>query len=459
MRTEAGAIRSAAWKADPPLALSLPLFEETRVASPGFAAVRRSASFICFWELNREGNSGGRRTGRRPLSALAGTGVPRSGPSLVARPGRAAQRPAPRPALEARGSLVPGPVWPQRRRCLGAAEGQGGDPRGAGASGASASPSLPGRGRAGRDLCAASWAPGGLLVQGTRREPSAAGALPSPPRPPRSGEPRQVKPLRPHPGSGSALGNGDRVHVTTHPCGHASGGRVQVAGWVTLPAPQQERRASWSPAPRRREGRALQGALRADGPARPARIVRAHRRRGRAGWALVSRERPGRGKEGSQGAAPGQGNTAQARQTRGGQWPLCWAPLWGATCQPAEADDHVTAGDEGNAEVASAPRTRAEERAALRPLEVTGSRACEAGRRGLLRAPERVRLGPQRRDGAPGVLGPCGVGAAPGSVPHRDRGASSARRPSCAELCRTAPEAHWLEPGHVPQNGPCSPGW
>lgn len=393
MRTEAGAIRSAAWKADSPLAMSLPLFEETRVASPGFAAVRRSASFICFWELNREGNSGGRRTGRRPLSALAGTGVPRSGPSLVARPGRAAQRPAPRPALEARGSLVPGPVWPQRRRCLGAAEGQGGDPRGAGASGASASPSLPGRGRAGRDLCAASWARGRLLVQGTRREPSAAGALPSPPRPPRSGEPRQVKPLRPHPGSGSALGNGDLVHVTTHPCGHASGGRVQVAGWVTLPAPQQERRASWSPAPRRREGRALQGALRADGPARPARIVRAHRRRGRAGWALVSRARPGRGKEGGQGAAPGQGNTAQARQTRGGQWPLCWAPLWGATCQPAEADDRVTAGDEGNAEVASAPRTRAEERAALRPLEVTGSRACEAGRRGLLRAPERVRLG------------------------------------------------------------------
>lgn len=102
---------------------------------------------------------------------------------------------------------------------------------------------------------------------------------------------------------------------------------------------------------------------------------------------------PGRGKEGGQGAAPGQGNTAQARQTRGGQWPLCWAPLWGATCQPAEADDRVTAGDEGNAEVASAPRTRAEERAALRLLEVTGSRACEAGRQGLLRAPERVRLG------------------------------------------------------------------
>lgn len=355
MRTEAGAIRSAAWKADPPLALSLPLFEETRVASPGFAAVRRSASFICFWELNREGNSGGRRTGRRPLSALAGTGVPRSGPSLVARPGRAAQRPAPRPALEARGSLVPGPVWPQRRRCLGAAEGQGGDPRGAGASGASASPSLPGRGRAGRDLCAASWAPGGLLVQGTRREPSAAGALPSPPRPPRSGEPRQVKPLRPHPGSGSALGNGDRVHVTTHPCGHASGGRVQAAGWVTLPAPQQERHASWSPpqgpspARRRREGRALQGALRADGPAGPACIVRAHRQRGRAGWALVSGARPAWGKEGGQGAVPGQGNTAQARQTRGGQWPLCWAPLWGATCQPAEADDHVTARDKGNA--------------------------------------------------------------------------------------------------------------
>lgn len=165
---------------------------------------------------------------------------------------------------------------------------------------------------------------------------------------------------------------------------------------------------------------------------------------------------PGQGQAGGRRGARGQ---RQARATRGGQWPLCWAPLWGATCQPAEADDRVTAGDEGNAEVASAPRTRAEERAALRPLEVTGSRACEAGRRGLLRAPERVRLGPQRRDGAPGVLGPRGVGAAPGSVPHRDRGASSARRPSCAELCRTAPEAHWLEPGHVPQNGPCSPGW
>lgn len=123
----------------------------------------------------------------------------------------------------------------------GLLSGRAGTPEVRGPPGHQHHPRPPGRGAAGSDLRSASWAPGGLPVQGTHDEPSAGerSAL-SRPSPHALESSPQTKPLHPHSVSGFAFGL--RAHVATHLRGHthASGRRVHMAEWVTLPTPPKE---------------------------------------------------------------------------------------------------------------------------------------------------------------------------------------------------------------------------